>query len=680
MGSCVLPNQRTGQANAMWISWFVLSAAAVITQSLPRPDKAYKIPEVPTEKRAQYYVLHSDGNYKYGYDTGAGQFEKAVKMAGEVTGAFGFNNADGDNVRIDYTAGVDGFQPETIITPGVAVPAPAPAPVEYAAPAPVPVVAVEPRGDASYSFGYVTDDSDRDESADADLNVKGRFSFVAPDGVRRRVNYIAGSATGFVAEGDHLPKPVDALVAGTRSAAVDYVPFVSQYSAPPEALEFAEITNVLNADGSYKFSYDAGDKYREESADNELNVVGKYGFIAPGGKWQRINYIAGSETGYVAQGDIGASVGPAVKSAPAPAPVAVPAPASAAVVAQDITVYTAPAPVEAAVVSTPVARPDASYKFGYKTDVSDREESADADLNVNGRFSFVADDGLRRTVNYKAGSATGFIADGDHLPVTHDLSSDSIVAVASTASEAAAPAPAATLKAAAVVSASEQAVIDAKIEKDASYTFSYKTSDSERSESSDSDLNVDGHYSFIADDGVSRKVTYKAGSATGFVAEGDHLPVAPAVEVSAAVAPVEVIVKSAAAAEAAPAPAPVPETPAVKSAVEVSADDSSSDIDGSYKFSYKTADSERSESADKHLNVRGHYSFNADDGVSRTVLYKAGSETGFVAKGDHLPVAPEAAAVVVEAAPVVAVKAAPAVVVEAAPAVAVVKSALYRTV
>merc|ERR1711970_1096633 len=570
MGSCVLPNQRTGQANAMWISWFVLSAAAVITQSLPRPDKAYKIPEVPTEKRAQYYVLHSDGNYKYGYDTGAGQFEKAVKMAGEVTGAFGFNNADGDNVRIDYTAGVDGFQPETVITPGVAVPAPAPAPVEYAAPAPVPVVAVEPRGDASYSFGYVTDDSDRDESADADLNVKGRFSFVAPDGVRRRVNYIAGSATGFVAEGDHIPKPVDALVAGTRSAAVDYVPFVSQYSAPPEALEFAEITNVLNADGS--------------------------------------------------------------------------------------------------------------YKFGYKTDVSDREESADADLNVSGRFSFVADDGLRRTVNYKAGSATGFIADGDHLPVTHNLRSDSIVAVASTASEAAAPAPAATLKAAAVVSASEQAVIDAKIEKDASYTFSYKTSDSERSESSDSDLNVDGHYSFIADDGVSRKVTYKAGSATGFVAEGDHLPVTPAVEVSAAVAPVEVIVKSAAAAEAAPAPAPVPETPAVKSAVEVSADDSSSDIDGSYKFSYKTADSERSESADKHLNVRGHYSFNADDGVSRTVLYKAGSETGFVAKGDHLPVAPEAAAVVVEAAPVVAVKAAPAVVVEAAPAVAVVKSALYRTV
>jgi len=62
------------------------------------------------------------------------------------------------------------------------------------------------------------------------LNVKGSFKFIADDGVERSIKYTAGSSTGFVAEGAHLPTAVTAAaepavplfrssVAGTSTAA-----------------------------------------------------------------------------------------------------------------------------------------------------------------------------------------------------------------------------------------------------------------------------------------------------------------------------------------------------------------------------------------------------------------------------------------------------------------------------
>ena len=88
-----------------------------------------------------------------------------------------------------------------------------------------------PRSDASYSFSYDAGDSGRSESADVDLNVVGSYSFTADNGISRLVNCQAGSATGFIAEGDHLPKPVDAL-AGAGSTNFGNTPAASTYQAP----------------------------------------------------------------------------------------------------------------------------------------------------------------------------------------------------------------------------------------------------------------------------------------------------------------------------------------------------------------------------------------------------------------------------------------------------------------
>ncbi|CAL8089208.1 unnamed protein product [Orchesella dallaii] len=51
--------------------------------------------------------------------------------------------------------------------------------------------------DSSYVFGYETDTSNRLEKADPYGNVKGSYSYIDPDGVKRTVHYIAGGSTGF---------------------------------------------------------------------------------------------------------------------------------------------------------------------------------------------------------------------------------------------------------------------------------------------------------------------------------------------------------------------------------------------------------------------------------------------------------------------------------------------------
>lgn len=50
-------------------------------------------------------------------------------------------------------------------------------------------------------------------------------------------------------------------------------------------------------DGSYKFSYTAGNHAREESADSTGNVRGSFWYINKNGK-QDLSYIAGKSTGF----------------------------------------------------------------------------------------------------------------------------------------------------------------------------------------------------------------------------------------------------------------------------------------------------------------------------------------------------------------------------------------------
>ncbi|XP_066970801.1 serine-rich adhesin for platelets-like [Macrobrachium rosenbergii] len=701
---------------AAWISLVVLSLAVVSTLSFPQPDAEYKIPNVGLGSRSQYYVLHSDGTFKYGYDSGDGLYEQSMAQApGEVSGSFGYKDPTGADIKLEYTADERGFQPRgghlpvspesafgakvrkaptSPSTGSAAKPYSAPAPSPAAAPtATVPAEYAEIRssagGDGSYSFNYETSKSSRSESADPHNSVTGQYSFIADDGINRAINYIAGSDTGYIAEGDSLPvgpsvpgaesgiptgrilpvlseQEANALAAATSSAGPQTKAALSAVS-PSSAVRSPSSINVAGTrsastasrDASYSFSYDAGDSARSESADADLNVKGTYSFLPPEGHRLTVNYVAGSDTGFVATGDHL----PVAPDADAPSNVRGVVPSATA------NVYSSPisrpstrvtagsaasAPVEVAQVRSS-AGDDGSYNFAYETSSSSRSESANAQNSVTGQYAFVADDGINRAIKYTANAETGYIAEGDSLPVGPSvpgaesgiptgrilpiLSEEEANALAGATSRSSSLTTAGQSSAAfaGAVAATKTA---ASRTSDASYSFNYDAGDSARSETADAGLNIKGTYSFVPPEGHRLTVNYVAGSDTGFLATGDHLPVAPEAATASGVArqaAAPSVTAYSAPASRSPSRAPQTSAPAPAEAAQVR---SSAGNDGSYSFSYETDSSSRSESADAQNSVTGHYSFVADDGINRKIDYIAGSETGYIAEGDSLPIGP----------------------------------------
>ncbi|KAK8752104.1 hypothetical protein OTU49_012053, partial [Cherax quadricarinatus] len=538
-----------------------------------------------------------DGSYSFGYEAPSSSRSEDADSNLNVKGRYSFQADDGRTRIINYRAGSGtGF-----IAEGDFLPVAPEASVGSAA-APNAAVLYSVDGtqgeakirsssspDGSYSFNYEAPSSSRSEEADSRLNVKGMYSFQADDGRKRTINYRAGSETGFIAEGD-LPVAPEASVGSAASpeAAVLY----SVAETPGEA----KMRSSSSPDGSYSFGYEAPSSSRSEVADSRLNVKGKYSFQADDGQTRTIKYQAGSETGFVAEGDL-LPVAPKDFTG------------SAAFPGAAVLYSTLGTQGEAKVRSS--SSPDGSYSFGYEAPRSSRSEDADSSLNVKGKYSFQADDGRIRTINYRAGSGTGFVAEGDFLPVAPEASVGS----------AAAPEAADSYSAAETRGKARAKSI---VSSDGSYSFNYEAPSSSRSEDADSNLNVKGRYSFQADDGRTRTINYRAGSGTGFIAEGDFLPVAPKASVGLAAAPDAAVLYS---------------IDGTQGEAKVR---SSSSPDGSYSFGYEAPRSSRSEDADSSLNVKGKYSFQADDGRTRTINYRAGSGTGFIAEGDFLPVAPEA--------------------------------------
>ncbi|ROT85486.1 Pupal cuticle protein 27 [Penaeus vannamei] len=594
----------------------VLSVAVVSTLSFPRPDAEYKIPTVGLGARSQYYVLHDDGTFKYGYDT-------VDHLPVAPLANFG-SRVSPKSASTTYSDPAVSSQP--IASTKSAAPQ---TPLEEAQ------IRSSALGDGSYSFSYENQRSSRHETADALNNVKGRYSFIADDDVNRQIQYIAGADTGYIAEGDSLPQgpPVPGAESGIPTGRI--LPVLSEQQAnklaaatsgsasasPLTAATYSSPLDSAPRDASYSFSYDAGQSSRSESADPNLNVQGTFSFDADDGVRRTVNYVAGSATGFVAEGDHlpiapDTDFGSRIQSS------------SSGVVSTKsaATTYVAPAPSQPAASTIPVevaqvrssALDDGSYSFSYETQSSSRHESGDGHNNVRGRYSFVADDNINREIQYIAGADTGYIAEGDSLPqgppVPGAESGIPTGRILPVLSEEEANKLAAATSGSASASPLTAAIYSSPLDsapRDASYSFSYDAGQSSRSESADPNLNVQGTFSFDADDGVRRTVNYVAGSATGFVAEGDHLPIAPDTDFGSRIQSSSsgvVTTKSAATTYVAPAPS----QPAASAAPAEVAQN----------------------------NVKGRYSFIADDDVSREIQYIAGADTGYIAEGDSLPQGP----------------------------------------
>lgn len=520
--------------------------------------------------------------------------------------------------------------------------------------------------DGSYSFSYSTNDQSREESADSKNNVRGSYSFKAKDdGHTRRVDYAAGSAIGFVATGNHLPVPPGSTAAfgyssqgqsrptsfGQSSSSSFSQSGLSTYSAadgihytagdgkvsvandassvglisgkPTSSGSFSQTpvggsstSTGLKRDGSYSFSYNAGDHSRQESGDAQNNVRGTYSFVAKDdGQTRHVEYEAGAATGFIAKG--------------AHLPVA----PSASDTAGGYYSFSSHPSVSSysAGVHSPASFADAqreeSYS-SYNTEDESRQGLGDAKNNVNRIFTFKPkDDGQTRRVGYEAGAGTGFIVKGPHIPVGLSAPSTGLDATGVSHSRSFASNP---------YAGSSNA--EAQETSGGSYSFSYNAGDHSREESSDDQGNVRGRYSFIAkDDGKTREVVYEAGAEKGFIAKGSHIPVSGSTSTVSSTSNHQlssVLGSSGSTSNNAFNHRTSSASHGV--AVDGSQNDQSSG-DASYSYSYQTDSSSKQESSDTQGNVVGSFSFLGGDGVIRNVHYTSRGNEGFIVSGENTP-------------------------------------------
>ncbi|XP_066970816.1 LOW QUALITY PROTEIN: uncharacterized protein [Macrobrachium rosenbergii] len=532
---------------ASWTSLAVLSALVVSAVSFP--DGAYNIPRVGTGRRSQYYVLHSDGTYKYGHDTGEGAFESAkLNPGGELDGEFGYRDDEGKNVNLQYKSGLGGF-----VARGDHLPATHPdfEAAHAAARARPPFVdpLADTGTDASYNFQFAGEGQTRTEQSDADGNVRGSYTYTDEEGITRTVNYVAGRDTGFVVEGNDLPlgpvesglTPAATRLAGARPTSTSQfsgsrtagASFGSRASTSTSSTasqrlsgsrttgsSFSSSTGQVfgsptsQTSGSHFGSRTSSSRrtqsafsgtspssnispsrtpstYRAPSTSHTHSAVGSSTSSSFGSQRTSVGQV------FPARGSTGTTSFTAQHSS-------VRRPQQAFSGSSSSSAATRRVPFEEANTHSEL-RPDGSYAFAYETSSHSRSESGDRDNNVDGKFDFVADDdGQRREIQYEAGRDTGFIAEGAHIPVGPEVPG--------------APSGQPTGR---IVPVQEVPFVDplADTGLDASYDFAFNSEQYSRSETADADGNVRGTYTVVEDDGTRRTFNFRAGKGVGFETE-----------------------------------------------------------------------------------------------------------------------------------------------------------------
>lgn len=592
-------------------------------------------------KGDENYDTNADASYSFSVDTDSYKRTESSDAKGNIRGQYSYSSQAGGSHGLSYIAGEGtGFvvtgSDSGAETGAASTKTYAPLASSAYSGGPAADTTSNLNNDGSYSFSFNTNDQSREESADSQNNVRGSYSFKAKDdGQTRRVDYTAGSATGFVATGSHLPVPPllpgSAESSGYFSRGQSSLTSFGQTrpSTYSSASGSSETQGSVGSDGSYSFSYNAGDSSRQETADAQNNVRGSFSFkTKDDGQTRKVDYEAGAATGFVAKGSH-LPVAPDPLSSPSTGSFSEGFSSQPSVVSPYSSSSSGSEGEEA-------PSGDASYSFSYNTGDQSRQEVSDAQGNVNGQFSFVAKDGIQRKVDYTAGAGKGFTAKVSSSGATTSFGPFSQTPVTSYSSEAGSS-----------KSAGRQ--------NDGAYSFSYDAGDHSRQESGDDQNNVRGTYSFTAkNDGQSRRVDYEAGAATGFIAKGAHLPVASSpsgVASGYSSFPSQSSVSSFSTAlipASQSAPSLVPDvtrpvssynqplasSPYSGYGIAVAPESS----DGSYSFSFNAGDHSREESSDAQGNTRGRYSFTSkDDGNTREVVYEAGADKGFIAKGAHIP-------------------------------------------
>ena len=65
--------------------------------------------------------------------------------------------------------------------------------------------------------------------------------------------------------------------------------------------------------------------------------------------------------------------------------------------------------------------PDRSYKFDFEAEGYSREEEADADGTVVGKYTYIDANGVERSLSYRAGANIGFVPQGNNHILRHHI-------------------------------------------------------------------------------------------------------------------------------------------------------------------------------------------------------------------------------------------------------------------
>lgn len=379
------------------------------------------IPEIPTNRRSQYYLRHDDGAYKYGYDSGDGIAATQTSSANnQVEGFYLAPNFKGQLVQVRYTAGVQGFVPETSEAQTTQSQAyrdqthqawnsQKQHQASHAAPnfqmssaSRFSQSDLNENSDASYQLSFNTGEHAREENSDAAGNVKGKYSYVDEAG-EHDLSYIAGPEIGFKVTGGSLApgngQSNSAIRTSFGQVASNKLNSHSQTWKSPavpnvqQAWKSSEVSTVQpSSDGSYSFSYNTGDHSRSESSDRTGKVQGRYSYTDEAGQHD-LSYVAGGEAGFVVTGGSlsEANAGKSLNSQ-----------------IQHQTGWSQ-SPIRAGAVQSfkglndAVANQDGSaYSFSYNTDSQSRQESGDASGHVKGSYN-VQTDGGQQQLSFIAG-------------------------------------------------------------------------------------------------------------------------------------------------------------------------------------------------------------------------------------------------------------------------------------
>ena len=385
------------------------------------------IPEVPTNRRSQFYLRNDDGAYNYGYDSGDGIAARQISTSdNQVEGFYSFTNVDGKAVNVKYTSGVQGFRPQTSNAndrekqPRVysddqkdswsSHNSPSSQPNQHLQSTQVPHQQLSPpldflrnnensnsNSDASYKISYNTGDHAREENSDSAGNVQGKYSYVDEAG-QHDLSYIAGPNIGFKVVGGSLSIPnglANEAVTSRTSAhqSLSLKPrqqIESQTLWKSSTVPDAPQQGLALSDGSYSFSYNTGDHARSESSDASGNVQGKYSYNDEAGHHD-LSYVAGGDSGFVVTGgSLSQSSGLNDKIA--------------AVQTHRSSWSQAPIQVQKPSNFNRATQPlsNQAYSFAYQSDGQSRQESGDSSGHVKGSYS-VQTNGGHQQVNFDRG-------------------------------------------------------------------------------------------------------------------------------------------------------------------------------------------------------------------------------------------------------------------------------------